>query len=227
MKRSHGHEHWGRRAALAGTLLTSAEVQAVATRTSIANDLRVFVCHVDANDEITFVNDAWCEFAAENGAPELTRDRAIGISLWKLITGQEARHLMEILFFRVRALELTLQFPFRCDSPSMRRNMSSTVRLLNSAGVVEIRTRTVDQHPLPSEPPPPAGMVPPRVVTVCGWCRKILVPGTGWVEVEQALVDLNLFGETRVPLLTHGMCTACEASLLQDIQALPGVPDNS
>jgi hypothetical protein len=198
-----------------------AKVRAETARTSSETDLRVFVCRVDVNDEIIFVNDAWCEFAAENGAPDLTRERVTGHSLWECIHGRETRHLMEILFFRVRALELMLTFPFRCDSPVTRRDMSSTVRLLNGAGAVEIISRVEHQEPLPAGVVPPAGNARPRMVTICGWCRKIRVPEKGWVEVEQAIADLDLFGVAGPPSLTHGMCPDCEAGLIREVQALP------
>jgi hypothetical protein len=61
----------------------------------------------------------------------------------------------------------------------------------------------------------PAGHSPDVVwLTVCGWCERVK-DGTGWLELERALEQLEL-APGHEPSLTHGICPSCFARVLKD-----------
>ena len=78
---------------------------------------------IDGDDRVVAVSDAWLEFARQNDAPELTRDRVLGRPCWQFITGRETLEIYEALFGRVRQTGTTLSVPIRCDSPTELRFM--------------------------------------------------------------------------------------------------------
>jgi hypothetical protein len=55
------------------------------------------------------------------------------------------------------------------------------------------------------------------LVLMCAWCKRIAVPGSRWLEVEEALQELRLFDETRVPKISHGVCTDCKGQVMESL----------
>ena len=51
------------------------------------------------------------------------------------------------------------------------------------------------------------------IVTICGWCKKILMPDGRWAEVEEAINSLRLL-DAGIPRLSHGICPPCSDDLL-------------
>ena len=64
-------------------------------------DEREFSYSIDRDDTIASVSDSWLEFARENQASELTRDRVVGRRLWSFIAGRETRLLYEDVFLKL------------------------------------------------------------------------------------------------------------------------------
>ena len=79
-----------------------------------------FVQRIDATDNICYVNTAWCRFAEENGCPDLPQ-QVIGTPLWNWIAGKETKHILRQLLAKVRSTQSSIELPFRCDSPAIRR----------------------------------------------------------------------------------------------------------
>jgi hypothetical protein len=170
--------------------------------------MREFICQVDANDRITFVDASWLAFAAENGLPALTAESVKGTLLWDYISEGETREFYQIFMKKVRASGGTIVVPFRCDGPESRRFMEMSMVSL-AAGAVEFRSvlkreearskvELLDLHCPRTE----------KWLTMCAWCKKVDVGE--WVEVEEAVRRLGLFDQTRLPRITHGMCLACK-----------------
>ena len=48
------------------------------------------------------------------------------------------------------------------------------------------------------------------LIRMCGWCKRVPLPGDRWVEVEQALDVLHLFEASGpLPAISHGICPEC------------------
>jgi hypothetical protein len=168
-----------------------------------------YVYRITPDDVIEFVNDAWRQFAVENGTPSLSRE-VIGTSLWKYISGQQVVHLSRELLTRVRESRSEVTIPFRCDSPGVRRFMRMKIVLLDS-GKVEFRTWIEREEPY-AKPiqllDPTATNDPAKLLRMCAWCKKIDVEDA-WVEIEEAVSQLRLFDHPTVPAITHGICDDC------------------
>ena len=52
-------------------------------------------------------------------------------------------------------------------------------------------------------------------VTICSWCKRVLLPYEKWVEVEEAVLQLALFNVRACPQLTHGICPSCLSNISQ------------
>lgn len=170
------------------------------------------VCYrVDAEDKLIRFNEEWDRFALANDAPELESRRLYGRRVWDFVSDPATRGLYQDLLRRARDGRSPV-FPFRCDSPELKRTLRMTLRR-RDAGEVEFVVEEVLVEPRPyaallDRRAPREG----RLVRACGWCRKIW-SGAGWVEIEEAVARLGLMAEGVVPPVSHGICGPCEARL--------------
>jgi hypothetical protein len=143
----------------------------------MAESLERYVYRIDASDTITFVSPEWLRFAEENEAPELTEAAVIGKTIWRFITGIETRILYEDLFGGLRARRSEIIIPFQCDSPTVIRRMSLTLRSLGTGGIecegrlLQVKTR---------EPVAILSRWAARSdesIQICSLCRFLLVQG--------------------------------------------------
>jgi hypothetical protein len=177
--------------------------------TEAGNDGREFVHWVNPSDRIIEVNQAWRDFARENGSAQLADKMETKPSLWDFITGRETRYLFEVLLSKVRRGKGPFTLPFRCDAPDRRRYMELTVRLCEGARV-EMSSRMLREER--RQPVPLLAddvLRSDRVLYCCSWCKKFEVPSGNWEEVEGAIKELDLFGVEKLPVISHGACPDC------------------
>jgi hypothetical protein len=172
-------------------------------------DYRSFIWIIDAADKIVHVNDDWLAFAGENTAPQLTASLVLNQPIWRFIQGKETSYLYQQIFSRVRDGMSPVQFPFRCDSPDCRRFLEMDLSLLPGDAIRLI------SHIVREEWREPVGILDAsrdrsgEFLKICSWCKKILIPGRGWGEIEAAIEPLELFGHHSMPQLTHTICDSC------------------
>ncbi len=177
------------------------------------------IYRVNLRDEIEFVSPTWAVFARQNDAPQLASN-AIGLSLWQQISGPEVRQIYLELFDFVRTRNEPITFPFRCDSPGLRREMRMTLRPLPSNGI-ELYSETLAQVP---------HVIPKMLLSVfanerqssvalrmCAWCKAIFA-GDKWVDIQAALETIQAFLQTVPPQITHTICENCYSNLMTLIQ---------
>ena len=180
-----------------------------------------FTYLIDSQDRFVEVDENWLRFAQENGARHLARREAVlGRPLWDFIVGQETRHIYELMLAKVRMLQVTLQVPFRCDSPGCRRFMEMQISP-EAQGGVRFTTWIVRlEHRAPVGLLEASEDRSSEFITICSWCKKVqIAPGT-WAEVEEAVRALDLFASPRLPQLTHGMCPSCKEFYMQQLAEL-------
>jgi hypothetical protein len=167
-----------------------------------------YVYGIDASDTISFVSPEWLRFAQDNQAPELTEPAVVGKPIWQFITGAETRVLYEDLFRGLRARPSEIIVPFRCDSSTVIRHMSLTLRSRSSGGI-ECEGRL-----LQAEVREPIDILSRWVarsdasVPICSLCRRLLV-GEDWTEAGVAIVRARLFCTVPVPRLAETVCPTC------------------
>lgn len=174
---------------------------------------RIFVHRIDRENRIIYVNGDWLEFAVENRTPALTREAVMNRPLLDFIEDKETRDVFKELFVKVRGDLTPVTVPFRCDSPDCIRVMEMEVIPLID-GEIQFNCRMVRQEeraPIPLlDPSAERG---DGLLTICSWCKKIKVQKKGWLELEDAIRALDLFGEERPPRLTGGICPECNRAV--------------
>jgi hypothetical protein len=173
------------------------------------------VYELDADLHIISVDAGWAEFAVANQAPELVPPPGpLGQSALSCITDSTSALLYDRLFQRVLQTGRAMVFPFRCDSPTLRRFLELRIEPRSPSGL-RIETtlaRTEARSPvtLLEQRPPRGG----DHLRMCGWCKSVDVEGR-WCEVEDALLAMRLFEQDRVPAVTHGICPSCSEQMHQ------------
>ena len=147
--------------------------------------------HVDANDRICAVNEAWLSFAEANEGTALLPSEILGRRLWDFMGDLETQHIYHALHQRVRTLNVPVQLCFRCDGPERRRLLELNIVAGEEQQLVyRVRTLAEDIRP-------PVPLLDPRrprsdaFVTICAWCKRVAAGPRQWLEVEAAAAALR------------------------------------
>jgi len=168
---------------------------------------------IDDEDHLIRLDQGFYRFAEENGWDGA--GDSLGRSLWDFVAGHEVKKLQRLLLRRIRDEVRSVELPFRCDGPEVRREMEIRIAADKSGRVVMFSARLVDEEER-DEPQPLLDPASPRgeeLLTMCAWCDRFEVGGE-WVEVEEAAARLELFRRDELPALDHGICPRCNESLL-------------
>lgn len=179
---------------------------------------------VDATDRLIAFNQAWDEFAEENGAPWLRGADLAGHSLWEYVAAPEIQQIFRVLLGRVRSGRKALALPFRCDAPALRRHMEMEIRPLPDNQLefccrllrVEPRDPVVLDRSRSRDPVH-------RLLRMCSWCNRFDVGGGKWEEIENAAAQVDLFGAVHPAFISHGICDEC-LDLLEGNEKKGGAP---
>jgi hypothetical protein len=173
------------------------------------------VHRINAQGRISFVNDDWLAFAAANGY-ETSRSLELGRALSEVISDEETRHIYAQLIERTCISGRAIRFGYRCDSPERRRWMQMRMRRLAQSDEIEFASELLREEPRPAVAlirPVTAQSEVGRILSMCSWCKAVLAENV-WVEIEQAVTRLRLFGAQAMPRISHGICPDCKHRLL-------------
>ena len=120
-----------------------------------------------------------------------------------------------MLVRRVRGGLGSVELPFRCDGPAIRREMSIRIASQSSGRFVLFSARLLAERRRDEFQPMLATWTPrsEEILTMCGWCDRFLVDDA-WVEVEEAVARLGLFELATLPAISHGVCPDCTEMLI-------------
>lgn len=168
---------------------------------------------IDGQDSIRRLSDSWQVFARQNDAAHLTADSVLGQPIWEYVHGLETRYLYDLLFTKVRSERQPIDVPFRCDAPNCRRYMQLTISPSDEDSLDFIST-VLREESRPRLTLLDAGMPhTDEFLSMCAWCKRIEVNDDKWTEAEEAIVHLDLFGQSILPGITHGICADCYESI--------------
>jgi len=176
------------------------------------------VYRIDAADRLTYVNDAWLQFARNNQGESVMPELVLGRKMWVCVSDETVRALYQQMIERARA-GWPVQFTYRCDAPAKRRTFAMEIRRVRT-GVVEFVSTLLHE-----EARPPVALLEPgrkrdeRFAKICSWCQKVAMPDGTWVPVEAAVKALHLLESEQMPHLTHGICAPCEAKVMASLSA--------
>ena len=164
---------------------------------------------ITADDRIVAVNDAWTAFAANNNGPTEVAT-TIGRSIWDSLADDTTVQLYQAIVQRVRNGGKAVRFSFRCDSPDRKRLLGMEISPAH-AGAVDFRISTVAEESRETVAllADSTGPRSDELLTICSWCKSVRLPNNEWVQIENAVEVLGLFGGAALPYVTHGMCTSC------------------
>ncbi len=164
---------------------------------------------LDRNDHFVELDKEWDIFAHENEGQAVRRDNVLGKPIWSFITNDETVYFYELLFNSVREDGQNRNITFRCDSPGCRRFMQMKLSALPDGGIQLStsvnRSEARDPQPLISGGEDSAV----GIITMCGWCKNVAVSKNEWLPLEEAADRLQLFEQTKLPKVSHGICPDC------------------
>lgn len=175
---------------------------------------------VDRDNRLTGFGAGWRELAHGNGAPELDAHAIHGRPLAEFISDIDTAAVYDALLRRVRTSGRTVRFLLRCDRPDLRRVLS-----MEMTGLADEAVRFQVQTVIEKRRPPIRLLEVKRrraaeIITMCSWCQRIQTPTSGWLQVEEAVQGLGLFGRLALPTISHGMCAECRDTM----QRMSGTP---
>lgn len=172
------------------------------------------VYRIDRKDRLAEFSDGWLTFATANGGQALRSSHILGRPLWDFLADATTMQLYQAMVQRLRQGRPPIRFRFRCDAPSRRRLLAMEITG-DTAGGVGFRVTSILEQPRPSVP-----LLEPEVkrggslLAMCGWCKRSRLPTGAWVEVEEAIQTLGLFGGAPMPDVTHGICPLCYTTIV-------------
>jgi hypothetical protein len=156
--------------------------------------------------------DAWLGHDGE--LPDRCSEaNVVGNSLFSFVENEGVRHVYRTIHARVFETGTTIEFPFRCDSAWLRREMQMSITrdedALRYDSIIISETRR--ERPLP-QPTPTAN----TLIAMCSFCKAYRFPIESplWKDIEL------LFREPHLPGLfsvTHGMCQPCATLWLLEL----------
>ena len=170
---------------------------------------------IDADDRLTEVNDAWRDFARDNDGGGLDASKVLGRPLWDFLVDATTLSIYRGIVKRLRDGGTPMRFRFRCDASTRRRLLAMDITG-EAAGVVRFLVTPVED-----EVRPPLRFLESthahdgRLIRMCGWCNRVVVPSGLWVEAEEAIDPLGLFANATMPAVTHGMCPPCYEAIFK------------
>ncbi len=123
--------------------------------------------------------------------------------------------MQRMLLRRIRGEVRSVELPFRCDGPGVRRELDIQISAQAPGRFVLFSARMRSEEQRAEFQPLLAADAPRREETLvmCGWCDRFLVEEE-WVEVEEAAARLDLFLQKEMPTISHDICPDCSAMLL-------------
>jgi hypothetical protein len=168
---------------------------------------------IDDQDHLVRVDPGYYRFAEENGWGGA--GESLGRSLWDFVAGDDLERLERMLVRRIRDETRSVELPFRCDGPEVRREMDLEIAA-NSSGRYVVFSARMRSEVRREEAQPLLAPRAPRgdpTLTMCGWCDRFLAGGE-WVEVEEVAIRLGLFRLDELPEIGHQICPDCTGMLM-------------
>jgi hypothetical protein len=172
---------------------------------------------IDENDLIVSVDEAWKQFARDNGSPELI-DQVVGKSLWDFIGNPLLTRLYQRAAEAVRKCKTDFKMDFRCDSPDQLRFMTMQIIALPEG---RIKFENTLLHTQSRDECRPTEMVnrslaPP--LSLCGRCNRVRFEGV-WLELDSLLDRLPDTDDQPVHF-QFGLCSDCSDDISHKIATL-------
>lgn len=146
----------------------------------------------------------------------------VGGNFLQAITDASLREIFRMIITRVRETGQSMTFSLRCDTAELKRLSYVRIGLHQTANGprVEVVNGTLreTQHRVRLALLDEAVPRGPGIMLICSWCKQLKLPDGRWVEVEEAMRELQLFEQSVLPRLSHGMCPTCAETVWADFK---------
>lgn len=157
--------------------------------------------------------------------PSPSSQSVIGRPVTHFFVGDLVRSTFAELFNRVlNGVRPVVQIDYRCDAPTVRREIRLSVRPIMTAGKInhllyQSLTLSAQQRPaIPLFGAPVANLDAGDILTLCAICARVAWPvgaPTGareWIEPP----EFYRRGGGDVQVISHGLCKTCHTKLLEE-----------
>jgi hypothetical protein len=161
---------------------------------------------LDKNNMIIKLSDSWDSFAIENDGDVLSGQSVIGKKIWDYIQGNTTRMWMDALFSLARLHQKTVQKPYRCDSPELKRYMEMVITPEEN-GVLKVESRVLSTEVIkkPFYFQASNDLGSPKILIRCSICNRLKQKGQ-WQEVDQLSIESTNTEQLQV---AYGVCPDC------------------
>jgi hypothetical protein len=161
---------------------------------------------LDPEFRIVYCNLAWNRFALENGAPELVREKAIGVSILD-VCADPLNGFYQHVYTRTQKARDPWEHDYECSSAGQYRHMRMRVLPLpHSFLLVENSVRIQRPHTDVAVDASRSAYTDPRgMIVMCAHCRRTRHPAIArwdWIPAFVANLPENA---------SHGLCKNCRA----------------
>ena len=184
----------------------------------VATDRQRFQYRIDHNDNIVWVNSWWLAFARENDAVELADPAFLGQSLWDSIADEQTLELYQEIHTHVRGNDQTRVVPFRCDSPTVRREMQLFITGSSDNDDLLYEGRML--RATPTRYSPMLDVRRPRLdafLSICSCCKRVLLESHGWLAVDEVCEKLRLDVKEKLPSWRQTLCQQCREYAIESV----------
>ena len=167
---------------------------------------------IDANNRLVDVDRDWDSFLSHNGgAAHAASQQVLGQPLDQFLAGDATKMFVRAALDAARLLGQTRALPYRCDSPSERRQFEMVISPVGN-GHVKVEHRLLSSQARTTRPSAPAQ---PTALWRCSQCLAVRHAGSpDWLSTDVAGLDVAHSGATG----THGplaqdVCPSCARRL--------------
>lgn len=166
---------------------------------------------IDKKNKIVGTSSTWDEFALENDGGEIVSKKVIGRSIWNFVKGDHTRMWLQTVFELVRLKGESIERPYRCDSPDVRRFMKMNISPLPDGKIKlehEILKTEERERPVVFKYSPESGS---KIRFRCSLCGKIKV-GNDWAEPDESDYKeiIQKYGGI---IVAYTICPECKTTL--------------
>ncbi|ACF14819.1 conserved hypothetical protein [Chloroherpeton thalassium ATCC 35110] len=171
----------------------------------------IFTYEIDGNDCLVKVCANWDQFAEQNEAKNLKHPGIQGKNIFLQIENNETRQIYHELFKIVREQRKHVHFNYRCDSPDTRRLMEMNLLPLEDGHILCCSKMVRTEQRKPFSILDSTLKRSSQYIIMCGWCKDVKT-SAGWLQIEQAIHELDYFDVAIPPKISHGICSKCMES---------------
>jgi len=169
---------------------------------------------IDASGTVLRIAGPWDTWLGSDGElPERSlRSNVVGKNMLSFLDGESARLVYDTLQTRVFDSGKSIEFPFRCDSKWLRREMQMKISLDGDAVRYDSTIIRETRRDRALRQAAPGAEI---LVAMCSFCKSYRFPieTREWKDIEVLFTEPGL---SELFAITHGMCENCAALCFLD-----------